>query len=87
LEVWPLTGHKINYFLKKFQKAKNWLNHFISGKQFQKSPNCNPEKLSLSDWKMSKLHLTTKGRLNRGVQPGYNFDGPPRSKVTTIIVF
>jgi len=34
------TGLKINYFLSTFKK---WANHFISGKQFQKRPNGNPD--------------------------------------------
>jgi len=38
---------KTYYFLSAFEKPKNWQNHFISGKQFQKRPNGNPEGHSL----------------------------------------
>jgi len=39
------TDLKILYFCQHSKKAK-WPNHFISGKQFQKRPNGNPEKRS-----------------------------------------
>ncbi len=40
------TGLKSYYFCQHSKKAKKmakWPNHFISGKQFQKRPNGNPD--------------------------------------------
>ncbi len=46
------SKHALKYSIfvniKKGQKMAKWSNHFIPGKQFQKSPNGNPATLPFS---------------------------------------
>ncbi len=44
------TGLKIYSFVNIQKKAKKWPNHFISGKQFQKSPNWADSAFKKAKW-------------------------------------
>jgi len=64
VQICPKKAFKYTFFfnIQKGQKMAKWSNYFISGKQFQKRPNGNPDSYALFEWPLSPL--TSKCNLN-----------------------